>query len=74
MFPVILVVLVIVSIDIGVDNIENNVTELTNTLDSKNFSHISDLEDQILLLKNSLLEKNAERLFLAFELKQFLKK
>ena len=69
-----LVVLVIVSIDTGVDNIENNVTELTNSLDSKNFSHISDLEDQIVLLKNSSWEKNAERLFLAFELKQFLKK
>ena len=52
--------------DIGVDNVpDNNVTEVTNNLDSKNFSRISVLEDQILLLKNSLSEENAERLSLA---------
>ena len=43
---------IVVSTDIGVDNVDNNVSELTNNLDSKNFSRISDLEDQILLLKN----------------------
>ena len=60
--------------DIGVDNVpDNNVTEVTNNLDSKNFSRISVLEDQILLLKNSLSEENAERLSLASELKQLKK-
>ena len=39
---------VVVSTDIGIDNVaDNNVNEVTNNLDSKNFSHISVLEDQI---------------------------
>ena len=62
---------VVVSTDIGVDNVaDNNVTEVTNDLDSKNFSRISVLEDEILLLKNYLSEENAERLSLAIELNQ----
>ena len=47
---------------------------VTNNLDSKNFSHISILEDQILLLKNYLSEENAECLSLATELKQLKKR
>ena len=62
---------VVVSTDIGVDNVaDNNVTEVTNDLDSKKFSRISVLEDEILLLKNYLSEENAERLSLAIELNQ----
>ena len=62
---------VVVSTDIGVDNVaNNNVTEVTNDLDSKKFSRISVLEDEILLLKNYLSEENAERLSLAIELNQ----
>ena len=65
---------VAVSPDIGIDNVaDGNVTQVTNNLDSKNFSRISVLEDQILLLKNSLSEENAERLSLATELKQLKK-
>ena len=65
---------VVVSTHIRVDNAaDNNVTEVTNNLDSKNFSCISVLEDQILLLKNSLPEENAERLSLATELKHLKK-
>ena len=61
----------VVSTDIGVDNVaNNNVTEVTNDLDSKKFSRISVLEDEILLLKNYLSEENAERLSLAIELNQ----
>ena len=41
---------------------QHSVTEVTNNLDSKNFSRISILEDQILLLKNCLSEENAKRL------------
>ena len=64
----------VMSTDIGVDNVaDNNVTEVTNNLDSKNFSGIPVLEDQILHLKNSLSEENAERLSLAIELKQLEK-
>ena len=64
----------VMSTDIGVDNVaDNNVTEVTNNLDSKNFSGISVLEDHILHLKNSLSEENAERLPLAIELKQLEK-
>ena len=64
----------VMSTDIGVDNVaDNNVTEVTNNLDSRNFSGISVLEDQILHLKNSLSEENAERLSLAIELKQLEK-
>ena len=49
---------VFVSTDIRVDNIaDSNVTDLTNNLISKNFSCVSDLEDQILLLKNSFQKK-----------------
>ena len=59
---------VIVSTDIGVNNVaDNNVTEVTNNLDSKKFSRISVLKNQILLLKNSLSEENAERLSLVIE-------
>ena len=62
------------STDIQVANVaDNNVTEITNNLDNKNFSFISVLEDQILVLKNSLSEENAERLSLALELKQLKK-
>ena len=62
---------VVVSTDIGVDNVaNNNVTEVTNDLDSKKFSRISVLEDEILILKNYLSEENAERLSLAIELNQ----
>ena len=65
---------VVVSTDIGIDNVADKiVTEVTNNLDSKNFSRISVLEDQILLLKNSFSEENAERLSLATELKQLKK-
>ena len=46
---------VIISTDIGVDNAaDSNITELTNNLDSKKFSCISDLEDQILFQKKML--------------------
>ena len=63
------------STDIRVDNVaDNNVTEVTNNLGNKNFSRISVLEDQILVLKNSLSDENAERLSLAIELKQLKKK
>ena len=63
------------STDIRVANVaDNNITEITNNLDNKNFSCISVLEDQILVLKNSLSEENAERLSLAIELKQLKKK
>ena len=63
------------STDIQVANVaDNNITEITNNLDNKNFSCISVLEDQILVLKNSLSEENAERLSLAIELKQLKKK
>ena len=62
------------STDIRVDNVvDNNVTEVTNYLDSKNFSRILVLEVQILVLKNSLSEENAECLSLAIELKQLKK-
>ena len=62
------------STDIRVDNVvDNNVTEVTNYLDNKNFSHILVLEVQILVLKNSLSEENAECLSLAIELKQLKK-
>ena len=62
------------STDIQVANVaDNNVTEITNNLDNKNFSCISVLEDQILVVKNSLSEENAERLSLALELKQLKK-
>ena len=45
-----------------------------NLVDSKNFSRISILEDQILLLvKKYLSQENAERLCLAIELKQLKK-
>ena len=68
----------VVSTNTGVDNVaDNNVTELTNNLDGKNFSciswYFSNLEHQIPLLKNSLPEKNAEHLSLAIELKQLKK-
>ena len=63
------------STDIRVDNVvDNNVTEVTNYLDNKNFSRILVLEVQILVLKNSLSEENAECLSLAIELKQLKKK
>ena len=59
------------STDTGVENVaEISVTEVTNNLDSKNFSRILIVEDQILLLKNYLSEESAERLSLAIELKQ----
>ena len=46
---------VIISTDIGVDNAaDSNITELTNNLDSKKSSCISDLEDQILFQKKML--------------------
>ena len=62
------------STDIRVDNVvDNNVTEVTNYLDNKNFSRILVLEVQILVLKNSLSEENAECLSLAIELKQLKK-
>ena len=62
---------VAVSTDIQVDNVvDNNVTEVTNYLDNKNFSRLLILEVQILVLKNSLSEENAERLSLAIELMQ----
>ena len=62
------------STDIRVHNVvDNNVTEVTNYLDNKNFSHILVLEVQILVLKNSLSEENAECLSLAIELKQLKK-
>ena len=65
----------VVSTDIRVDNVaDDNVTEVTNNLDNNNFSRISVLEDQILVLKNSLSDENAERLSLATELKQLKKK
>ena len=64
----------VMSTDTGVDNVaNNNVTKVANNLDSKNFSRISVLEDQILNLKNSLSEENAEHLSLAIELKQLKK-
>ena len=44
-----------------------------NLVDSKNFSRISILEDQILLVKKYLSQENAERLCLAIELKQLKK-
>ena len=66
---------VVMSTDIEADNVaDNNVTEVTNNLDNKNFSGISVLEDQILVLKNILSEENAEHLSLAIELKQLKKK
>ena len=62
------------STDIRVDNVvDNNVTEVTNYLDNKNFSRILVLDVQILVLKNSLSEENAECLSLAIELKQLKK-
>ena len=62
------------STDIGVDNVaDNNVTEVTSNLGNKNFSRFSVLEDQVLVLKNSLSDENAERLILAIELKQLKK-
>ena len=62
------------STDIRVDNVvDNNVTEVTNYRDNKNFSRILVLEVQILVLKNSLSEENAECLSLAIELKQLKK-
>ena len=62
------------STDIRVDNVvDNNVTEVTNYVDNKNFSRILVLEVQILVLKNSLSEENAECLSLAIELKQLKK-
>ena len=62
------------STDIRVDNVvDNNVTEVTNYLDNKNFSRILVLEVQILILKNYLSEENAECLSLAIELKQLKK-
>ena len=64
----------VMSTDIGVDNVaNNNVSKATNNLGSNNFSRISVLEDQILHLKNSFSEENAERLSLAIELKQLKK-
>ena len=64
----------VMSTDIEVDNVaNNNVTKATNNLGSNNFSRISVLEDQILHLKNSFSEENAERLSLAIELKQLKK-
>ena len=62
------------STDIEVDNVADNITEVTNNLDNKNFSGISVLEDQILVLKNFLSEENAKHLSLAIELKQLKKK
>ena len=53
--------------------LKHSVTEVTNNLDSKNFSRISILKDEILLLKNYFSEENAERLCLAIELKQLKK-
>ena len=47
----------VMSTDTGVDNVaDNNVTKVTNNLDSKNVSRISLLEDQTLHLKNSFSE------------------
>ena len=47
----------VMSTDLGVDNVaDNNVTKVTNNLDSKNVSRISLLEDQTLHLKNSFSE------------------
>ena len=64
----------VMSTDLGVDNVaDNNVTKVTNNLDSKNSSCISVLEDQILHLKNSFSEENAECLSLAIEFKQLKK-
>ena len=64
----------VVATDIQVDNVaDNNVPEVTNNLGNKNFSRILVLEDQILVLKNSLSDENAELLSLAIELKQLKK-
>ena len=65
---------VVVLTDIWVDNVADNITEITNNLDSKNVSRISVLEDQILVLKNSFSEENAERVSLPIKLKQLKKK
>ena len=65
---------VVVLTDIWVDNVADNIIEITNNLDSKNVSCISVLEDQILVLKNSFSEENAERLSLPIKLKQLKKK